>query len=55
VADTDGVGDGDTLFNTMLADNNADGDPEEALLDGDRLADREGVLDCEAPPLADAE
>jgi hypothetical protein len=55
VADAEGVADGDTLVDTMLADDDADGDPEETLLDGDRLADREGVLDCEAPLLADAD
>jgi hypothetical protein len=54
VVDADGVADGGMLVDTMLADDDADGDPEETLLDGDRLAEREGVLDCEAPPLADA-
>jgi hypothetical protein len=46
-------GDGDTLVDTMLADDDADGDPEATLVDGDAngLADKEGVRDSVAPPL----
>jgi hypothetical protein len=39
VADVDGVGDGDTLADTMLADDDANCDTEATLVDGDGLTD----------------
>jgi hypothetical protein len=41
VADVDGVGDGETLADTMLAadDDDANGDTEATLVDGDGLTD----------------
>jgi hypothetical protein len=51
------VRDGETLADIMLADDEANGDAEATLLDGEVLVDSEGVLDCVAPPpsLADGE
>jgi hypothetical protein len=47
VADPDGAADGVTLADTMLAEDDADGDAEATLLDGDALGDLEGVLDAD--------